>query len=138
MARLSMCDIASGFNFQIGHFLHLNREERENVTLRYIPYLFVLILYHIFFINLRGRLIHEGATNTPGCVKSSKKVIMIFCGMMAKMRKKVTMKQVNSTFHLHGTLMRTCLHNIGMNCLVTAQMRVTLMGIRSYVWFFNK
>ena len=38
VAWLSMyiCDVASGFNFQIGHFLHLYRVEREKVTLRYI------------------------------------------------------------------------------------------------------
>ena len=37
------------------------------------------------------------------------------------------------------TLMRTCLQNNGMNCLVTAQMRVTLMGITVDVVFgFNK
>ena len=29
------CDVASGFNFKIGHFLHLNRVEREKVTLRF-------------------------------------------------------------------------------------------------------
>ena len=33
---LSMyCDVASGFNFKIGHFLQLNRVEREKVTLLY-------------------------------------------------------------------------------------------------------
>ena len=30
------CDVASGFNFQIEHFLHLYRVEREKVTLRNI------------------------------------------------------------------------------------------------------
>ena len=30
------CDVASGFNFKIEHFLHLNRVKREKVTLRYI------------------------------------------------------------------------------------------------------
>ena len=28
------CDVASGFNFQIGHFLHLSRVERK--SLRYM------------------------------------------------------------------------------------------------------
>ena len=30
------CDVASGFNFKIGHFLCLNRLERKKVTLRHI------------------------------------------------------------------------------------------------------
>ena len=29
-------DVASGFNFKIGHFLYLNSVEEEKVTLRYI------------------------------------------------------------------------------------------------------
>ena len=32
------CDVAPGFNFQIGHFWHLNRVERKKVTLRCIIY----------------------------------------------------------------------------------------------------